>query len=279
MKKIFLQILCALLLTLPLTAQRSVQKPEIFDQFAKINLDDLMGRLDNFIFQSRKSSGTKAHIRIFGSNEDCFLCRYRFGAVIDAYLKNTRKISSGGYFIEYCDDDGEDLRTELYLLPSPSKLPQCAETAEAPQKSVLFDTVGFYYKDSELLPLENSFVEIGPTNGEYSAEVLKKVQNILEKSSESKIFIVVYLGTNPKSNFADRNGESTKRTIRKPDQKSLARKLLRNAEKELIKNGVRRAQIQTIDGGYVEGKRKLQFWFVPKGGETPKLEPANRVEN
>jgi hypothetical protein len=272
MKKVFLQILLALLLTVPLMAQTERQEPQAFDQFGKINLEELMSRLDNFIIAFRNSPNTKAVIRTYASEENCFLCRYHFGALINAYLKNTRKVDAGQYSIEYCDGEGDDLLTELYLLPpSVTKLAECKETIKVPKKSVLFDTVYFYYKDNKLLPLENSVVEIGPTNGIYTMGVLKQVKNFLDKSSASKIYVIVYLGTNPEQKLEGENDKMVEKTVRNLDKKPLAGKMLRNARKELIKNGVRQSQIQTIEGGYNEDSRRLEFWFVPEGGEIPKL--------
>ncbi len=47
--------------------------------------------------------------------------------------------------------------------------------------------------------------------------------------------------------------------------------MILNAKKELIKNGIKSSQIETIKSGYSNGKRRLEFWLVPKGGEIPKL--------
>jgi hypothetical protein len=49
--------------------------------------------------------------------------------------------------------------------------------------------------------------------------------------------------------------------------------MLLNAKTKFIKNGINPAQIETINGGYVDDKRRLEFWFVPKGGEIPKPKP------
>ena len=55
--------------------------------------------------------------------------------------------------------------------------------------------------------------------------------------------------------------------------------MMQAAKNELIKNGFKNSQIVLIDGGYrssemnSEGERKLEFYFVPNGGEIPKPTP------
>ncbi len=274
MKRFISQILIVLVLVISVSAQTEEQKPVLVDEFGRINLEDLMMRIDNFLVTSQNNPNAKGHIRIYGSNENCFLCRYNFGSLVDAYIKNTRNFPKEKYSIDYCDENGEKLRTELYILPHNTELPKCAETLEIPKNSALFDSVYFYVKDIKLLPLEDSIIDvIGPSNGEYSVNVLKKVKSLLDKSPESKIYIIGYLGTNEQTTYEDKNGEQSEKIIRNLDKKSLGKKLFQNAKKEFIKNGINDLQIESIEGGYVNGERKLEFWFVPKGGEIPKPKP------
>lgn len=273
MKKLVSQILVVLFLAIPVTAQTDVQKSVLFDEFERPNLEELMSRLDIFISASMKTPNTKGHIRISGGNEECFLCNYYYGSLINAYLKNTRKISIEKYSIEYCDKNTGNLLTQLYLLPPTSKLPECQATLEIPKKSALFETVTFFYKDNKLSPLEDWYIEIGPSQGVYSVNVLQKVKNILDKSPDSLIYIIVYLGTNPGTKVENKNGTAIEKKVRNLDKKSLAKKLLLNARKEFIKNGINPSRIKTLEAGYVEDRRQLQFWFIPKGGEISKPKP------
>ena len=275
MKKFISQVLVVLVLAISISAQTEDQKPVLLDEFGRVSLEEIMLRLDMFINESSKTPNSKGHIRIYGGNENCFLCRYGFGSLLDAYLKNTRKFSIEKYSIDYCDETGENRRTALYLLPPSAELPKCAETLEMPKNSVLFDSAYFFYENIKPLPLENSNIEIGPQNGEYSLNVLKKVKSLLDKSPESKIYIVGYLSTNEKTKFEDKNGETIEKTTRNLDKKSLVKKKFQNAKREFIKNGINSSQIETIEGGYVNGERKLEFWFVPKGGEIPKPKSDN----
>jgi hypothetical protein len=87
------------------------------------------------------------------------------------------------------------------------------------------------------------------------------------------IYIIVYLGTNPETKYKDKNGKVIEKIVRNSDKKSLAKKLLLNARKEFIKNGINPSQIETVEGGYVDDRRELQFWLVPESGEIPKPKP------
>jgi hypothetical protein len=213
-------------------------------------------------------------IRISTKNENCFLCGYWRGSWMYAWLKNTRKVAPEKFSVEHCTENMAELFTRFYLLPPSATLPECNKSIEIPRKSTLFETIGFFYKDNNLTALEDSYVEtVGPTDGEYSLNSLLAVKNILDKSPESKIYIIVYLGTNREEIYEDKNGETVEKTKRKLDKKSVAKKMLLNAKNMLIKNGIKPSQIEIIEGGYLDDKRELQFWFVPKGGEIPKPKP------
>ena len=97
-------------------------------------MKDKAMRLDIFVYQLSNKPNTKGVIRIYGGNEDCFLCRYFEASWFEAYLKNTRKFSSERYLFEYCDENEKSLQTQLYLLPIGLTLPRCEETVESPKK-------------------------------------------------------------------------------------------------------------------------------------------------
>jgi len=263
--------LLTLLLVISISAQTAEQKPVLLDEFGRLGLEEIMARLDSFTTGLSTTPDTKGLIRIYGGDENCFACHYRRGSLMSAYLNNTRKFSPERYSIEYCTDSKEELRTQLYLLPTLTTLPKCEENLEIPKRSVLFDSAYFFYKENNKpLPLEDSVIEIGPQNGEYSIDGLKMVKRLLDKSPESRIYVISYLGINIQASYEDKNGETVERTKRKLDKKSFAKKMLQNAKNALIKNGIDSSQIETIEGGYVNSERKLEFWFVPKDGEIPK---------
>lgn len=274
MRKVTVKILLILIFAVSVTAQSKEQKPELIDDFGVLNLEEIMARLDYFISSVKKISDTKGLVRIYGGDADCLTCHYRRGSLVIAYLENTRKFSSDSYSIEYCNDSKE-LRMQLYLMPPLTKLPKCKENLETPQQSVVFDRTFFDSNDSKLKPLEDVYISVEDSaDGEYSRNAWKAVKNALNKSPESKIYVMVYLGTTLETEFEEKNGQRLESTRRIVDKESLANKMLMNAKKELLKNGTKSSQIETIKGGYVDGKRKLEFWFVPKGGEIPKPKPT-----
>ena len=275
MNKFVLQILIVLLFSIALSAQINDLQPILVDEFGEINNEDTAARLDNFINEVSNMPNMKGIVRIYSRDEDCFLCRYREASWIDPYLKNTRKFSPEKYSFEYCDADEKGLRIQLYSLPIGAALPKCEETISSPKNTVLFDGTRFYDPDvNKLTPLEDNVIDVvGMPNGEYSRNTLIKVKEILDKSPESKIYIVVYLGTNLAQGYYDEKRGYIEKTIRNLDKKSLAKKLLQNAKDEFVKNGIKPSQIESVEGGYVDSVKRLEFYLVPKGGENPKPKP------
>ena len=263
MQKLTLQLLFTLFLfTTAIYTQTEQQKPILLDEFGKLNAEENFARLDFLTSELLKNENLKAVIRINGGSENCFLCHYWQGSYTSAILKS-RKYPLDKFTIEYCNEN-EDLQVQFYLMPPKSTLPVCNQKLEMPKKSVLFQTV-YFFSTNQIVPLENTLVEsTSPADGDYSLNALQIVKSFLNKESEGKIYIIAYLGTN-----FDEYGEG----IRRLDKKSLARKLIKNAKSEFVKNGVQPSQVESVEGGYVEGERKLEFWFVPKGGEIPKPKP------
>lgn len=282
MNKFILQILFVLLFSITLAAQTDDLQPILIDEFGHITSEDIFARLDGLKDELSKAKISQSIIRISGGGKNCFLCHYREGSYITAVLKSrilpTKKNLGennllGKYSIEYCNEN-EDLKVQLYLMPPNLTLPACNQTVKISEDSVLFQTIYFYSKTQRITPLENTYVEsTSPADGEYSLNALKEVKKILDKEPESNTYIVVYLGTNVEPEYYDEiKGEIEKKT-RKLDKKSLAINLIRNATKEFVKNGINPSQIKILEGGYVDGKRKLEFWFIPKNGEIPKPKP------
>ncbi len=271
MRKIFFQVFLVLLFIISISAQANKQEPILIDEFGKINAEENFARLDFLNSELSKTENAKAVIRISGGDENCFMCHYRQGSYATSIVKS-RRHSIDKYSIEYCTAN-EELRVQLYVMPMNTQLSACNKTLAVPKCSALFDTIHFFY-NNKLTPLEDTYVEsTSPADGEYSQNALKAVKQILDKSPGSKIYIIVYLGTNSEIKYEEKNGESVEKNVRKLDKKSLAEKMRLNANNELIKNGIDSLQIETIIGGYVDEKRRMEFWFVPKGGEIPKPKP------
>lgn len=273
MKKLLLQISHVLLLAIFVFPQAKEQVV-LLDQFGDVSAEDNFARLDNFMQTILKTSNSKGVIRIYRQSKDCFLCDYRLTSWMDGIVKNTRKFPSEKYSIENCSEIIGDSPIKLYILTAPKKLPDCNKTVEIPDKTSLYDKIYFYFDDNKLFALEDEDVDVvSPAHGDYSKAALKAVKNILDKSPQSKIYIVVYLGTNKEVTEEQQSDTSIEKIKRKPDNLPIAKKLMNNARNELIKNGIKSSQIKTVNGGYVDSRRKLEFWFVPQGGEIPKPKP------
>lgn len=269
MRKVIFQSLMILLLNASFFAQTEDKNPELIDEFGAIALDDNMARFDYAIYKLQDRSDGKMHIRIYGGETDSFPSAYYRGALTEAYLKNNRKLSPERFSIEYCNFNKEELRTRIYLVSRGEKLPKCANDIEIPAKTTGFGSVHFYNPKFEFLAIEDSAVELGFSQGEYSKIVFNVLKSFLEKTSESKVYVIAYLQAEFEK---DESGKVIKKKI---DEKSLAPKMIQAAKNELIKNGFNNSQIELIDGGYVagEGERRLEFYFVPKNGEIPKPKP------
>lgn len=275
MSRITLQILIVLVLAISVLAQE--EKPILIEEVVgNDNLESIAARLDNLIYELSKRPNTKAIVKISTRNENCFLCDYWRGSLIYAYLKNTRKVSPEKYSIEHCTENEAKLITRFYLLPPTATPPECNKSLEIPKSSALFETIGFFYNDNNLTPLEDSYIDVpmGSLGATYSLSALQTVKNILDESPESKIYVIAYLGTNLEEIYEEKGGKTIVKSKRNLDKKSVARKMLLNARNELIKNGIKPLQIETIEGGYIDDKRVLEFWFVPQGGEIPKPKPT-----
>lgn len=267
-----LLILLLIVYAAGIKAQEST--PILVDEFGKLTNEDTFVRLDNLLAELKKTPDARGAIRIYGGNDDCFLCRYSLGSWMKSLATNTRQFPSENISVEYCDEKRNDLRTELYIVPANSIIEKCSETIEPPKNSVRFDSVGFYFKNNKLSPIEDTIIDVvSPSNGEYSRTVWKKVIELLAKFPESKIYVMVYLGTNLEYRVSKKRGLTTEKVIRKLDKHLVAKTLLQNGKNELIKYGIPSVKITTIEGGFVDYRRRLEFWFVPKDGNIPKPEP------
>ena len=261
MKKIFLQILVGLFLTVSIAAQSETQNA--FDEWGeKTNSEDMNVRLTDLTVELGNRPGSKIAVKIYGGTDKYFTSPYLRGAAIISYLKS-RRFSSELYSIEYCNVNKEVLRTEFFIFSQSEQLPKCKENLETPAKSVLFENVYFTYSKFKFMPMEDTYFEsVGAANGEYSGAALDVLKRLLNNSLGSKIYIISYLNTNFSWN--------EKRQIfvenpRRLDKILLGRRMRQAAKTEFIKKEIAASQIVTVDGGYANDiARRLEFWFVPE---------------
>jgi len=269
MKKIILQVSVVLALAFSISAQEN--QPKLIDEFGNMPLGETMARLQGVMLEVEKIPNSKALIRIYGGREDYFAFSYNRGSMMKAVIKNNLLLPIEKVIIQFCNINQESVYTRFYIVRDNDKLETCDENLTSPKQTVLFDTVGFYSQKFKLTPLEHLIVEHGFSDGEYSQFSQDVLKRLLNESPESKLYIIAYLQTN----FEE--AENGKIIVGKPsrfDKKFYANKMFRVARKELLKNGFSASQIVTINGDYVNGNgRRLEFWFVPQGGEIPKPKP------
>jgi len=266
MKKIISHVLAVLLLTISISAQDN--QPVLFDELSNVPLDELMARIDNLAVQIGNVPNSKALIRIYGGRKNSFMYSYSRGATIKAYVKNNKKLSVERFIIQFCNINNEPLWTRFFIVRENDKLETCDENFSIPKETIFFSNISFYSTKFKLKLLEDLPVDFGLYDGEYWQSSLNILKKLLNDSPENKVYLIAYL----KTNFdEDENGQLIVGKTGNLDKKSYAGKMFRAARKELLKNGFSASQIVALDGGYVDAReRRLEFWFVPKGGEIPK---------
>lgn len=269
MRKLILQILTVLVFTTSVFSQTNSENPIIVDEFGLLPLDDLMVRLDAAVYELQNRNGDKLQIKIYGGDADYLARPYVFGSILEGFLKVNRKLSSERFFIEQCNVNKEDIRTQIYVVPQGGKLSKCDENLEIPTKTVLFNSLYFYSKEITFVPVEDSELDIMGSVGDYSRSAFAVLKKILENSHDSKIYLVSYLQVSYETND---DGKIIKKNV---DKKSLAGKMRQTVKDGMVKIGFDATRIEFVEGGYKTGdyERRMEIWFVPKNGEIPKPKP------
>ncbi len=274
MKKVFLQILFGLFATLAVFSQESNLKP--IDEFGEIYLDEFRFRIESAGRELEKTPNSKVLVRIYGGNKRGFAQPYIYGSLIKSVWKNYLKIPSEKLSIQFCNVNNETLLMRYYLAQANARLDTCEENLKMPQESVLFETSFFDVTDFSVAridfdSIENDYPSIEGTRGNYSEFAQNILKKLLKNSPESRVYIIGYLNTNFET---DNDNKVIAKNLGNLDKKSRLNKMFQAMRREFLKNGFSSSQIKTIDGEYVKNNgRRLEFWFVPKGGEIPKPKP------
>jgi hypothetical protein len=251
MKKFVRQILLVLILAVSISARSDEQKITMVDEFGKVSLEDLAARLDYLGSELDKNPTNKAVIRIYGGQEDFFAFPYIRGSVIKAYLKNNRKLPAEDFSIQLCNVNQEPIKTQFFIVNGNEKIELCNENPAIPKETVLFESLYFYWKSSSFWsekPFEETSIDVvSPSEQQYSQFSQNALLNLMDKSPESKIYLIGYF---------------SKKDNKRKDNWAV--------EKELIKGGINKSRIIKIDGGYQDSTKVIEIRFVPKGGEIPK---------
>lgn len=187
-----------------------------------------------------------------------------------ANLVFNRKINAEKIKVQNCDSEKDYVVVEFFLVLQDSDIPKCNDELPIPKDTVLFTV--WNYKNPYIY-YDDPYEIVGADN--FIAESARKVlKELSDKSPESKIYLIGYLGTNPYSEGKkNEKGEWEDVEIRKPDKPAQIKKMLREVESNYVKSGIIASKIVKIEGGYQEGTRNIKVYFVPKGGEIPKPQP------
>jgi hypothetical protein len=269
MKKLISLVLVVSLFAVSIAAQEN--QPLLIDEFGSIPLGETMARIDQFAVVMANTPNSKALARIYGGQGESFVSAYVRGSVIKGYWNNSRRFPAERLSIQFCNINKEPIFTQFFIVRENDKVETCDENLTVPKETVLFEGVYFYSPTFKLTPQENTPVEHGPSEGEYSGYAQNILKRLLNEAPESKVYIIAYLQTNFKTDY---EGKIISRKISGLDKRFLSKRMIQAARNELIKNGFSPAQIVAIDGGYASPDgRRLEFWFVPKGGAIPNPKP------
>ena len=274
MRIIILQISVVLLLAVSILAQVEDNQPQLFDEFGKMPLDDMMARIDGLANQIQNTPNSKALIRIYGGQGNYSYVR---GSVIKAIWINSHKYPPEKLLLQFCNVNKEPIQTKFFIVHENDKVEVCNENLTVPKETVLLESV--YYNDPKFKfeSFDNEHIYIEALASGYSQFSQDAMKRLLRNSPESKIYLIAYLLTNFETDY---NGKILSKKPNNLDKKYFAVRMIRNARKELIKSGFSPSQIVAIDGGYVNDySQRLEFWFVPKGGKIPKPKPDYLPKN
>jgi hypothetical protein len=271
MRKITLQILVVLFFSFRVFAQNETRMPILFDRFGDLPLGHLLSRLDALGWELHQNKDFAAFIKISGGRNarSDFIFPYTRGAIMKAYLVGSRKFAAERIRFQNCDLEKDDVIVELFIVPQNYDIPKCNDAVFVPDNTVLLTTRHF---ENPYIVYDYPYEIIG---GEEATSKIfhNTLLKMLAKSPESKVYLIVHLGTNPHHQAKKKRGGWEEKEIRKLDKPALTKKMLHEAQQELVRNGVDVSRIVKIEGGYQDSTRNIEFWFVPKDGEIPKPKP------
>lgn len=267
MKKFVAQLLLIFSVTTITFSQTAKDEPVLVNEFTPLSTDDWMAQTDSAIIAIYDKPNLRITVQINGGTADYYSTAYDQGSLIAGYWTKNRGISSDRFNIIFCNVNKEDFRIKLFVHSRNYRFPECPKNSQTPKNTVLFERVRLTFDKKRFMPIEQGFVDVSGTEGDYSKFAITALADFLKKSPASKVIILGYLSAGNEST------ENSKTDIRKIDKKFQLPKILIPAKKLLLQYGVKPSQIRLIDGGYMNYWKELQFWFVPEGGKIPKPEP------
>jgi len=218
-----------------------------------------MARLDSLHNQLYANEGSVALLRVYRGETDYAGFPSRYLARMKAYLTN-HKVDEKRIAVQECDGSS-DTQYRLYLVSRAMTVPACTSTLTIPKITTLFDSYFYSHEYPEI----DDCCSIAGSDVRGAIASLKTFAALLEKSPDSKAFVIAYNGTNVWS--------YNNRTLRPLDVASKATKTAISAKRFLVENGIDPKRVVTINGGYRDTLRNVELWIVPEGGTKPKPKP------
>ncbi|MEP6903901.1 MAG: hypothetical protein ABJA66_19415, partial [Actinomycetota bacterium] len=265
MKKIILQILATLLFSTTIFAQSEEQKIKLIDEYGICPMEETVARLEQFTIQLGNNPTAKGLIKIYGGQGDSFALPYIRGAIVKAYLKNNTILTAQRFTVLFCNINKQPFNSKFFLIDENEKIEPCEENLTVPQKTVLFQILGFYEDanfSAEKLFEDSKIYSVDPVSNMYSQTVQNVLAKLYKESPESKIYLVGYLGANFfESAKENSKGEYEKKENRNLDKPKMLTKIFREVETALTKNGIDKSGIVKINGGYQDSTKNIEIWF------------------
>ena len=266
MKSILLALFTLLVANLFAYSQNKLQL--IAEYGAGLQTSSWYNFLASDIKEEYKTNNSRILLRIEGGG--AFLYPFMWGARMKAHLVGNLGFDSRNIQVQNCDLDGREIKAQFFLIPEKAIIPFCNDTIPVPQKTFRYSVRGY---DNPHLEADEVY-SIPDKEGAISKTYYKLLKELLNKSPESKLLLIGYLGTNFYNEYRHKkNGDLVDFPFRKIDKPILMRKMLQENVASFTKQGVAQTRISTINGGYKDSTRIVEIWFVPKGGEIPKPKP------
>lgn len=265
MKKVILQILTVLVLSISISAQN--EKPILHDEFGPLALGDLSSRLDGFRNELRSKDNSLALIRIYGGTNESLSFPYMRKAFYEAYFTNFDFNDRNKLTVQICDGDEPRIRNQFFIISTDTKLDDCGTGLEVPQKTRLIKTEDVYEdKSKKLLDTADDYLGTKGVDKAVAEADKNFLIELLKKSPDSSLYLIGYAGRY----FKPAKDGTENEVFSDADSLKVNDKTLKRIKNELVKKGIEPSRILTVRGRYTNDSRKIEFYFVPKNGEIPK---------
>lgn len=244
----------------------------LIDEFSQQNSESLMARLDGMRIALQENPTSKGYIIDYRDKGLPFGYSIRFQTKLQNFLARyfelppkRFKIINGGV--------GNERKTQLWIVPSGSKLPIIDSVNEKFEfdKSALFDS--FNYPE----PFNSGCCGIDDYQHEEKNASLDRFAQILKENPTAKAYIIFYGQFCTDCSSSVRYSRSGKYLGLKPDiyldsPRTITRILRKEKNYLLKRHGIASSKVITINGGYRKWQA-IELWIVSKDGNIPKSKP------